>query len=121
MLEMSLDVGPIMYEEDLRRRADGRLHERHSATLVLLPLFRLEQAISDAGGTIVDEVTMVLGTPGELIEVDRGQERLDWMRAEFRAAQQRRYERVAIPLATTTALAKPEPGPPPQPTLPTPV
>jgi hypothetical protein len=81
----------------------------------------LEQAISDAGGTIVDEGGngMVLRTPGELIAVDRGQERLDWMRAEFRAAQQRRYERAAIPPATTTALAKPEPAPPSEPpTLP---
>ena len=67
------------------------------------------------------KVAMVLRTPGELNEVDRRQERLDWMRAEFRAAQQRRYARASIPLATTTALAKPEPAPPPEPTLPTPV
>lgn len=53
-------------------------------------------------------------TPGELIEIDRRQERLDCMRAEFRAAQQRRYERAAI-LATTTALEKPEPAAPPDP------
>ena len=50
-------------------------------------------------------------TPGELIEVDPRQERLDWMRAEFRAAQQRRYEKAAIVLAAATALTAPAPVP----------
>ena len=54
---------------------------------------------------------MVLRTPGELIEVDPRQERLDRMRAEFRAAQQRRYEKAAIALAAATALTTPEPVP----------
>ena len=54
---------------------------------------------------------MVFRTPGELIEVDRRQERLDWMRAEFRAAQQRRYEKAAVALAAATALTTPAPVP----------
>jgi hypothetical protein len=75
-----------------------------------VPLFRLEQALSCARRTIVDRV-QVVRTPGELIEVDPRQERLDWMRAEFRAAQQRRYEKAAIVLAAATALTAPAPVP----------
>lgn len=55
------------------------------------------------------KAAMVLRTPGELIEIDHRQERLDWMRAEFRDAQQRRYEKAAAP-DTSTALAKPAPS-----------
>ena len=82
-----------------------------------MSLFGLEQTISDVRRTIVMNA-MVPRTPGELLEIDHRQERLDWMRAEFRDAQQRRYEKAAILAATTTALAKPAPGPRPEPTLP---
>ena len=54
---------------------------------------------------------MVFKAPGELIEIDHRQERLDWMRAEFRAAQQRRYDKAAITLAAATALTTPAPAP----------
>jgi hypothetical protein len=74
-------------------------------------LFRLAQAKSDTCGTLVEQVAMVLRTPGELIEADGRQERLDWMRAEFRAAQQRRYEKAAIALAARTAPPTPAPAP----------
>ena len=47
------------------------------------------------------------------IEIDDRQARLDWMRAEFRNAQQCRYEKVAT--ALDTAAATPEPTPPPEP------
>jgi len=50
-----------------------------------VPLFRLEQAISDARRRLSVKVAMVFRTPGELIELDHRQERLDWMRAECRA------------------------------------
>jgi hypothetical protein len=55
------------------------------------------------------KMAMVFRTPGELIEIDHRQERLDRMRAEFRDAQQRRYEKAALALAATTALATPAP------------
>ena len=80
-------------------------------TLVLVALFRLEQAISDARRTIVGEGGNGVQGPRELIEIDHRQERLDWMRAEFRAAQQRRYDKAAITLAAATALTTPAPAP----------
>jgi hypothetical protein len=45
-----------------------------------------------------------LGEPGD---IDDRQERLAWMRAEFRAAQQRRYEKRAIALVNKSLKAKP--------------
>ena len=51
--------------------------------------------------------TLLCSAPGDLIEIDR-QARLDWMRAEFRAAQQRRYETAGIVLAKRAAVAEPE-------------
>ena len=54
-------------------------------------------------------------TPGELIEMDHRQERLDWMRAEFRTAQQRRYEKRARGKVPMTAQVAPEPALKPEP------
>jgi hypothetical protein len=52
-------------------------------------------------------------TPGERIEIDHRQERLDWMRDEFRAAQQRRYEKGAR--GSPTATEPPAPALTPEP------
>lgn len=49
---------------------------------------------------------MALHVPGEALGTEE-EERLDWMRAEFRAAQQRRYERAAIALANRALTGKP--------------
>ena len=58
-------------------------------------------------------------TQGELIEIDDRLARLDWMRAEFRAAQQRRYDRryeeSPTALTKTAPLANPESAPKPNP------
>jgi hypothetical protein len=43
----------------------------------------------------------------EFGDIDDRQEHLAWMRAEFRAAQQRRYEKRAIALANSSLNAKP--------------
>jgi hypothetical protein len=40
-------------------------------------------------------------------DIDDHQERLAWMRAEFRSAQQRRYEKRAIALVNKSLKAKP--------------
>lgn len=50
---------------------------------------------------------MTLHGTGEPGAIDADEERLAWMRAEFRAAQQRCYEKRAIALANRTLRAKP--------------
>lgn len=42
-----------------------------------------------------------------MVDTDEHVERLAWMRAEFRAAQQRRYEKGAIVLANKSLAARP--------------
>ena len=65
--------------------------------------------------------TMVPKPPGELDEIDDRQARLDRMRAEFRAAQQRRYDTTRMALAKKAAVVKPESSPQAEPpTLATP-
>jgi hypothetical protein len=54
---------------------------------------------------------MVPQAPDGLAATDERQTRLDWMRAEFRAAQQRQYEKRAIALVNRTMAAKPQPSP----------
>ncbi len=49
---------------------------------------------------------MLPWAPDEPIGIDEYQERLAWMRAEFRAAQQRRYEKRAIALVNTSLTAR---------------
>lgn len=49
-------------------------------------------------------------TPGE-INTDERQARLDSMRAEFRAAQQRRYEMIGPVVIKEVRLVEPEPCP----------
>jgi hypothetical protein len=49
---------------------------------------------------------MVPYCAGDSVHVDPHEERLVWMRAEFRDAQQRRYEKRAIALVNTTLAAK---------------
>ena len=57
----------------------------------------------------------------ERIDADDRQGRLDWMRAEFRAAQQRRYEASRDAVVTKVSGVEPKPGPEPEPpTLATP-
>jgi hypothetical protein len=61
---------------------------------------------------------MILHSTGDSVAIDRHEERLDWMRAEFRDAQQRRYEKRSIVLVNTTLAAKlpiRESEPPPRP------
>ena len=58
--------------------------------------------------------------PDEPGDVDAHEERLAWMRAEFRAAQQRRYEKRAIALVNRSLTAKPPPSEVKPPTLATP-
>lgn len=58
-------------------------------------------------GTLVQ---MLSGDPGRT-DVDERQARLDSMRAEFRAAQQRRYEKRAIAEVNAVLNAAPEPAP----------
>jgi hypothetical protein len=57
------------------------------------------------------------GGPGD---IDAPGERLAWMRAEFRAAQQRRYEKRAIAQVNRTLQAKPPVPESEPPTLATP-
>ena len=49
-------------------------------------------------------------TPGE-IDTDERQASLDSMRAEFRAAQQRRYEMIRPALLKEVSLVEPDPCP----------
>ena len=49
---------------------------------------------------------MILHGTGEAADIDAHEERLAWMRAEFREAQQRRYEKRAIVLVNTALAAK---------------
>ena len=49
-------------------------------------------------------------TTGE-IETNERQARLDWMRAEFRAAQQRRYETIQPAPVKEVSLVEPKPAP----------
>lgn len=53
-------------------------------------------------------------TSDELGEIADRRARVDWMRAEFRTAQQRRYDKVASALEKTPP-AIPEPAPKPEP------
>jgi hypothetical protein len=51
----------------------------------------------------------------ESVDINEQQARLDWMRAEFRTAQQRRYETRRHPHVKDVGIAKPTPsevGPP---------
>lgn len=58
----------------------------------------------------------------ERIDADERQSCLDWMRAEFRAAQQRRYETSRDTVVTKGSVAEPKPGPEAEPpTLTTPL
>lgn len=50
---------------------------------------------------------MVSHFPVQVVDTDEAHARLNWMRAEFRAAQQRRYEKGAIALANRAMTAKP--------------
>jgi hypothetical protein len=49
--------------------------------------------------------------PAEPGDIDEGDERLAWMRAEFGAARQRRSERRAIALVNRSLTATPPPAP----------
>lgn len=50
---------------------------------------------------------MIPHSTGDSVAIDPHEERLAWMRAEFREAQQRRYEKRAIALVNRTLKAKP--------------
>lgn len=58
-------------------------------------------------------------TPGD-ISTDERQARLEWMRAEFRAAQQRRSESIRPALVKEVRLVEPEPVPEAEPAVATP-
>ena len=62
-----------------------------------------------AAGRIGYRRCMAPHVPDEVPATEE-QERLDWMRAEFRAAQQRRYEKAGIALVNR-ALASKAPAP----------